>query len=112
VIVSGGGNGATIVCNALLVQRGAPDRFRGRAFTVLMSSNVTFLALGLVLGGRLTDAFGPRWVWGAAAVLSGVSAVVGFALARGVAEASHQAAELPEKAVDPEPAVEAQSRAG
>lgn len=112
VIVSGGGNGATIVCNALLVQRGAPDRFRGRAFTVLMSSNVTFLALGLVLGGRLTDAFGPRWVWGAAAVLSGVSAVVGFALARGVAGASHQTADLPETAVEPEPAVEAQSRAG
>jgi MFS family permease len=112
VIVSGGGNGATIVCNALLVQRGAPDRFRGRAFTVLMSSNVTFLALGLVLGGRLTDAFGPRWVWGAAAVLSGVSAVVGFGLARGVAEASHQTTDLPETAVEPEPAVEAQSRAG
>ena len=112
VIVSGGGNGATIVCNALLVQRGAPDRFRGRAFTVLMSSNVTFLALGLVLGGRLTDAFGPRWVWGAAAVLSGVSAVVGFTLARGAAKASPQASELPEKAVEPEPAVEAQSRAG
>jgi len=112
VIVSGAGNGATIVCNALLVQRGAPDRFRGRAFTVLMSSNVTFLALGLVLGGRLTDAFGPRWVWGAAALLSAVSAVVGFTLARGVAVASPQAAELPEAALEPEPAVEAQSRAG
>jgi MFS family permease len=112
VIVSGAGNGATIVCNALLVQRGAPDRFRGRAFTVLMSSNVTFLALGLVLGGRLTDAFGPRWVWGAAAVLSGVSAVVGFTLARGVAVTSPQTAELPETAVEPEPAVEAHSRAG
>jgi len=112
VIVSGAGNGATIVCNALLVQRGAPDRFRGRAFTVLMSSNVTFLALGLVLGGRLTDAFGPRWVWGVAALLSGASAVVGFTLARGVAEAPPQAAELPETALEPEPAVEAQSRAG
>ena len=112
VIVSGAGNGATIVCNALLVQRGAPDRFRGRAFTVLMSSNVTFLALGLVLGGRLTDAFGPRWVWGAAALLSGVSAVVGFTLSRGVAEASLKPAELPETATEPEPAVEAQSRAG
>jgi MFS family permease len=112
VIVSGAGNGATIVCNALLVQRGAPDRFRGRAFTVLMSSNVTFLALGLVLGGRLTDAFGPRWVWGAAALLSGVSAVVGFTLSRGVAEASPKPAELPETATEPEPAVEAQSRAG
>jgi hypothetical protein len=64
VIVSGAGNGATIVCNALLVQRGAPDRFGGRAFTVLMSSNVTFLALGMVLAGRLTEAYGPRWVWG------------------------------------------------
>jgi len=112
VIVSGAGNGATIVCNALLVQRGAPDRFRGRTFTVLMSSNVTFLALGLVLGGRLTDAFGPRWVWGAAALLSGVSAVVGFTLARGVAKASPQPAELPGKQVEPEPVVEAHSRAG
>jgi MFS family permease len=112
VIVSGAGNGATIVCNALLVQRGAPDRFRGRAFTVLMSSNVTFLALGLVLGGRLTDAFGPRWVWGAAALLSGVSAVVGFTLARGVAKASPQPAELPGTQVEPEPVVEAHSRAG
>ena len=112
VIVSGAGNGATIVCNAHLVQRGAPDRFRGRAFTVLMSSNVTFLALGLVLGGRLTDAFGPRWVWGAAALLSGVSAVVGFTLSRGVAEASPKPAEVPETAAEPEPAVEAQSRAG
>ena len=112
VIVSGAGNGATIVCNALLVQRGAPDRFRGRAFTVLMSSNVTFLALGLVLGGRLTDAFGPRWVWGAAALLSGVSAVVGFTLARGVAKASPQPAELPGTQVEREPVVEAHSRAG
>src|SRR5204862_7553084 len=84
VIVSGAGNGATIVCNALLVQRGAPDRLRGRAFTVLMSSNVTFLALGMVLAGRLTEAFGPRWVWAGAAVLSAVAAVVGFTLARRV----------------------------
>jgi MFS family permease len=106
VIVSGAGNGATIVCNALLVQRGAPDRFRGRAFTVLMSSNVTFLALGLVLGGRLTEAFGPRWVWGAAALLSTTAAVVGFMLARSAAEAPSQAAELPYSA-EPEPAVEA-----
>jgi MFS family permease len=112
VIVSGAGNGATIVCNALLVQRGAPDRFRGRAFTVLMSSNVICLALGLVLGGRLTDAFGPRWVWGAAALLSGVSAVVGFTLARGVAKASPQPAELPGTQVEAEPVVEAHSRAG
>jgi MFS family permease len=109
VIVSGAGNGATIVCNALLVQRGAPDRFRGRAFTVLMSSNVTFLALGLVLGGRLTEAFGPRWVWGAAALLSTTAAVVGFTLARSLREVPSQAAELPYSA-EPEPAVEAHAQ--
>jgi MFS family permease len=83
VIVSGAGNGATIVCNALLVQRGAPDRLRGRAFTVLMSSNVTFLALGMVLAGRLTEAIGPRWIWATAASLTSVAAVAGFSLARG-----------------------------
>jgi MFS family permease len=111
VIVSGAGNGGTIVCNALLVQRGAPDRLRGRAFTVLMSSNVTFLAFGLVLGGRLTEAFGPRWVWGAAAMLSTMAAIVGFALARRAAEAPSQPAELPQAAAEPEPAVEAHGQA-
>ena len=108
VIVSGAGNGAAIVCNALLVQRGAPDRFRGRAFTVLMSSNVTFLALGMVLAGRLTEAFGPRWVWGGAALLSTVAAVVGFTLARGATEAPRQAAEPPHTPpLEPEAAIEA-----
>jgi MFS family permease len=84
VVISGAGNGAAIVCNALLVQRGTPDRLRGRAFTVLMSSNVTFLTLGMVLGGRLTDAVGPRWVWGVAAIVSAVAAAAGFTLVRGV----------------------------
>jgi MFS family permease len=109
VIVSGGGNGGAIVCNALLVQRGAPDRLRGRAFTVLMSSNVTFLALGLVLGGRLTDAFGPRWVWGAAALLSTFAAAVGYTLARRAADAPSQVAEPSQVAPEPEPAVQAHS---
>ena len=112
VIVSGAGNGATIVCNALLVQRGAPDRFRGRAFTVLMSSNVTFLALGMVLAGRLTDAVGPRWVWAAAAVLSAMAAVVGFTLARRAAEMPSETVEPVQAPVEPEPeaAVEAHGR--
>jgi MFS family permease len=106
VIVSGAGNGATIVCNALLVQRGAPDRLRGRAFTVLMSSNVTFLALGMVLAGRLTAAVGPRWIWAAAAILSSVAAAVGFALARSVHAAPAELLE-PEPRLETEPAVEA-----
>ena len=40
------------------------------------------LVLGMVVAGQLTDVYGPRWVWGAAAVVSAVSAVVGFVLAR------------------------------
>jgi MFS family permease len=82
VVISGVGNGAAVVCNALLVQRGAPDALRGRAFAVLMSSNVAMLTLGIIVAGRLTDVYGPRWVWGAAAIASAVSAVVGFLLAR------------------------------
>ena len=46
VAVAGIGNGAAVVCNALLVQRGAPDELRGRAFTLLMSSNYLVLGSG------------------------------------------------------------------
>ena len=117
VVVSGAGNGATIVCNALLVQRGAPDRLRGRAFTVLMSSSVTVLALGMVLAGRLTDSFGPRWIWAVAALLSAVASVVGFVLARGAAVAAPQLAEPAVPGLEPlaepeaETPVQAQERA-
>ncbi len=89
VVISGAGNGSAVVCNALLVQRGAPDALRGRAFAVLMSSNVAFLILGMIVAGRVTDMVGPRWVWAAAAAASAVSAVVGLALARGAAKAEH-----------------------
>jgi len=80
----GAGNGAAVVCNALLVQRGAPDELRGRAFTVLMSSNYVVLGLGMLAAGPITDAIGPREVWALAAVLSGVAALIGLAMARGV----------------------------
>ena len=86
VVVSGAGNGTAVVCNALLVQRGAPDRLRGRAFTMLMSANMVILTLGMVLAGHLTRGVGPRWIWGLAAMLSAASGLVGFALARGVPE--------------------------
>ena len=67
VVLASFGNGAAVVCNALFVQRGAPDELRGRAFTVIMSSNYALLGLGMVASGALTDAFGARWVWGGAA---------------------------------------------
>jgi MFS family permease len=109
VVVSGAGNGATIVCNALLVQRGAPDRYRGRAFTVLMASNMGVLAVGMVLAGRLTESVGPRWIWGAGAILTAAAAIVGFTLARGVVQAPSAAPEALPTGLEREAAVEAHS---
>jgi DHA3 family macrolide efflux protein-like MFS transporter len=85
VAVAGTGNGAAVVCNALLVQRGAPDELRGRAFTLLMSSNYLVLGIGMIAAGPLTDELGPRTVWAIAGGLAAVAALVGLLLARGVA---------------------------
>ena len=82
VLVVGAANGAAVVCNALLVQRGSPDALRGRVFTVLMSSSFGVLALGMVVSGPLTDAVGPRWVWGTAAALAGLSATLALLMTR------------------------------
>ena len=59
---------SAVVCNALLVQRGAPDALRGRVFTVLMSSN--YAVLGARDGRRrpLDRRLGARWVWGVVGV--------------------------------------------
>jgi MFS family permease len=103
VVISGAGNGAAVVCNALLVQRGAPDELRGRAFAVLMSSNVAMLVIGMIVAGRLTDVYGPRWVWGAAAVASAVAAVVGFVLARAAGAGSRAREQLAVTAHSAEP---------
>ena len=46
------GNGAAIICNQILVQRGAPDRFRGRALATIMSTNYGVLGSGDGGGGR------------------------------------------------------------
>jgi MFS family permease len=86
VAVSGAGNGIALVCNALFVQRGAPDALRGRVFTVLMSSNYAVFLVGMLIAGPLTDEFGARWVWGAAAVVVAVAALTGFVMARGIRE--------------------------
>jgi MFS family permease len=93
VVVLGVGNGAAVICNALLVQRGAPDALRGRAFTLLMSSNYVVLGLGMIAAGPLTKEIGPRGVWALAGGLSAVAAIVGLALARGVDTEAHIAAE-------------------
>jgi MFS family permease len=104
VVVSGCGNGAAVVCNALLVQRGAPDHLRGRAFTLVMSVNFAVLGIGMIAAGRLTDAYGARWVWGAAAVLAAGAGALGYVLARGVEEEPEPAAAEPAPPADPAPA--------
>ena len=81
VILASLGNGAAVVCNALFVQRGAPDELRGRAFTLIMSSNYALLGIGMVGAGALTDAFGARWVWGGAAAAYALAAAIAFVLA-------------------------------
>jgi MFS family permease len=107
LVLSGGGNGAAVVCNSLLVQRGVPDRLRGRAFTLLMSSNFAVLGVGMLAAGPATDAIGPRAVWGIAAGIMAVAAGIGLALTRGVGE---RAGEARVESPKPEPEVEAAGR--
>jgi MFS family permease len=82
VFVIGGaaGNGAVVVCNRLLVQRGAPDQYRGRALATIMSSNYAVLGLAMAGAGIATDAFGPRAVWLAAGAVFLTAALVALAM--------------------------------
>jgi MFS family permease len=98
VIGFGIGNGIALVANVLLIQRGAPDRLRGRAFTLSMSVTYTALFLGMIVGGALTDAIGARWTWGVAAMITAVASVLAFVLARGIhaeAAVAEQPVEVP-----------------
>ena len=71
------------MCNALLVQRGAPDQMRGRAFTLVMSATYLLTGIGTVLAGALLHLGSARWVWAAAAISYVVAAIAGYTLARG-----------------------------
>jgi MFS family permease len=84
VIAAGAGNGVAVVANALLVQRGAPDRLRGRAFTVVMSVGYAVLGAGMIGAGPLTNAIGARAVWAISAGLAALGAAMGLVLVRGV----------------------------
>lgn len=81
VVVASFGNGAAVVCNALFIQRGAPDELRGRAFTVIMSSSYATLGTGMIAAGWFTDVYGARWVWGGAAVAYLIGALFTVVLA-------------------------------
>ena len=96
-LLGGIGDGAAVLCNSLLVQRGAPDEMRGRAFTVIMAVNYAAFGIGFLLGGVLHAAYGARWVWGGSAIMLAGAGACAYLLARGV---PHRAAEP-----KPEPAV-------
>jgi MFS family permease len=80
--VGGAGDGAAIVCNAVLVQRGSADAMRGRALTLVMSATFLATAAANVVAGALLRSVSPRWIWAGAAVTYAVAAVVGYVLAR------------------------------
>ena len=61
VIGGAAGNGSVVVCNRLLVQRGAPDQYRGRALATIMSSN--YAVVGLAMAAAAADDRGARAVW-------------------------------------------------
>ena len=78
------GNGAAIVCNQILVQRGAPDRMRGRALAVLMSTYYGTLGLAMAGAGVLTDVAGARTTWALAGCVYLVASLVAFPMTRRV----------------------------
>jgi MFS family permease len=80
------GNGAAIVCNQVLVQRGAPDRMRGRALAVLMSTYYATLGLAMAGAGILTDVAGARTTWALAGCVYLVASLVAFTMTRRVRE--------------------------
>ena len=82
VVGGAAGNGAAIICNQILVQRGAPDRFRGRALSTIMSTNYLILGLAMGTAGALTDWVGARWVMLSAAVIYVVGAVAALLVTR------------------------------
>jgi MFS family permease len=94
VLIGGAGNATAIVCNSLLVQRGAPDHLRGRIFTLIMGSNFAVLGVGMAVAGVLVNEVGPRWVWGIAGALAGVSALTGYGMLRRTRQAVPEPAPL------------------
>ena len=81
-VVAGLGNGAAIVCNAVLVQRGTRDELRGRALTVVMSATWATVGVGIVVTGAAMSPNAGRWVWLAASLTFAAGALVGYVLAR------------------------------
>jgi MFS family permease len=70
------GNGVAVVVNITLVQRGAPDRVRGRALAAIMSVNSILMLLAFLVSGPVTNALGARAVYAGSAGLLVLAALV------------------------------------
>ena len=68
-VIFGVGNGVGLVCNVTLIQQVVSDERRGQTFAVLGSLVQTFTLLGTLAAGPITDAVGPRMMWGISAFL-------------------------------------------
>lgn len=114
VVVAGGGNGAASLFNVLFIQRGVQDNYRGRAFTVAMSSTYAVLGPGMAVAGPLTTALGGRWIWGIGACAYFAAGLVALALAprlRGAALAADEREPVALEPPLPAPAAPVQERA-
>jgi MFS family permease len=83
MVLSGFGNGLTFPLTVVIIQRAAADRIRGRVFAVIISTHNALLGLAYVVGGALQEAYGARWVYGAASALIFAGGLTAFALTRG-----------------------------
>jgi MFS family permease len=80
VVVSGVGSGAAALYNVLLIQRGVPDSFRGRAFTLAMSVTYAVLGPAMAVAGPVANLLGGRWIWAIGALFSMLAGFVAVGL--------------------------------
>jgi MFS family permease len=91
MVLAGAGNGGAVIANITFVQQGAPDRMRGRVFTLLMSATYAVLLIAFLGAGPLTDQVGARWVYGLSAIVIVVAAGAAMTLGRGAAVSAEPA---------------------
>jgi MFS family permease len=85
LVVGGVGNGVLLTANPTLVQQGAPDELRGRAFTLIMSSNALFLTIASPVSGWLADHTSAHFVWTLAGADTALAGIIAWLLARPLA---------------------------
>jgi MFS family permease len=82
MVIAGLGNGLAFPLTVLIVQRNAPDKLRGRVFTVIISAHNAVLGVSMVAAGALTELAGPRWTYVLASALLGLASMTAFVLFR------------------------------